>query len=212
MSKNAKFENNDLNIEFQKTTTDLYSKELIFKGAMKFFSHPPKNIDRGDFKAAKNIIEEIEEWELKYSEKDFSILKNNSVLVGYLAYKFGEIVGLNKDELSDVYIAALVHNIGRVYMCGSKKNLAYQYTISPLKSGEEGFEEIAEALKLVPLRTQKYLEENTKFDSNIIETASNFRSVYSNLFKEGYPNAKKDISQLDTVLWFADSLSALVLG
>jgi uncharacterized protein YkwD len=176
---------------------------------MKFFSHAPKNVDRKDFKVAKNTIEEIEEWELEYSEKDFSISKNNSILVGYLAYKFGEIVGLNEDELSDVYIAALVQNIGKVYMCGEEKELAYEYSTSPLKAGEEGFEEISEALKQVPLKTKEYLEKNTEFESNIIDTASNFRSVYSNLFKEGYPNSKKEISQLDTVLWFADSLTAL---
>ncbi len=209
MSKKVEFQNNDLNIEFQKTTTDLYSKELILQGAINFFTHPPRSVDRKNLKIAKNILKEIEQFELKYSDKDFSILKNDSVLVAYLAYKFGEIVGLNKEELSDVYIAGLVQNIGKVYMCGENKELAYQYTISPLKSGDKGFEEIAEAFKLVPSKTQEYLEKNTKLRSNIIDTASNYLSVYSNLFKDGYPNAKKDISQLDTVLWFADSLSAL---
>ncbi|KKP64330.1 MAG: hypothetical protein UR61_C0048G0003 [candidate division WS6 bacterium GW2011_GWE1_34_7] len=209
MSKKVELQNIDLGLEFQNTTTDLYSKELIFKGAHAFFSHPARNIDRKNFKTAKRILSEIEKWELGFSEKKFSIMKNDSILVAYLAYKFGELVGLDKQNLSDVYISGLIQNIGKMYMCEENTTLAYEYTISSLKKGDKGFEKIAKALKNIPSSTKKYLEENTDLKENIVDTAANFHSVYSNLFKEGYPNADEEISQLDTVLWFADSLSAL---
>ena len=58
---------------------------------------------------------------MEYGSKEFSVLKNSSVLVAYLAYKFGMSVGLKGSELSDVYITALVQNIGKVYMCGEDR-------------------------------------------------------------------------------------------
>ncbi len=201
------FENND--IKSQTTQTDLYSKELIFQGALRFFLHVPKEIDKKGFKIAKNILSEIEMWELGYGGKNYSKLKNNSILVAYLAYKFGEIVGLDKKELSNAYIAGLVQDIGKIYMCNGNKALAYEYITSPLKKGEAGFDKISAALKNYPAKTREYLEKNTNLNSYIVETAANYHSVYSNLFKDGYPDVDKDISQLDTVLWFADSLSAV---
>lgn len=166
--------NRNFDIEYQNTVSDLYSKELIFKSAFKFFSHPPRDIDRKDFKIAKNILSEIREWELQYSESEYSILENDSILVGYLAYKFGELVGLDKKELSKVYIAGLIQNIGKVYMCGDDKAQAYQNISSSLKSGEEGFEEIAEALKNIPSQTEKYLEENTKLKTALLIQQATF--------------------------------------
>lgn len=204
MSEKVGFVNNDI-----KSQTDLYSKELIFDGALRFFLHIPKNVDRKSFKLAKNILTEIEEWELGYGSKKYSKIKNNAILVAYLAYKFGEIVGLEKKELSNVYIAGLTQDIGKVYMCGANKALAYEYISSPLKKGEKGFEAIAKALKQYPSKTQEYLESRTNLNPYIVDTASNYHSIYSNLFKEGYPDTDKEISQLDTVLWFADSLSAV---
>ncbi len=207
MSEKIGFVSNDINS--QTTQTDLYSKELIFNGALRFFAHPSKDIDRKSFKIAKTVLSEIETWELEYGKKNFSKLKNNAILVAYLSYKFGEIVGLTQKELSNVYIAGLVQDIGKTYMCGGNKALAYEYITSPLKKGEKGFEKILEALKLYPVQTKKYLQARTKLNFEIVETAFNYHSVYSNLFKEGYPGTDKTISQLDTVLWFADSLSAI---
>jgi uncharacterized protein YkwD/HD superfamily phosphohydrolase YqeK len=207
MFEKVGFENND--IKLQTTQTDLYSKELIFQGALRFFLHLPKDIDKKGFKIAKDILSEIEMWELGYGGKNYSKLKNNSILVAYLAYKFGEIVGLNKKELSNAYIAGLVQDIGKVYMCDGNKALAYEYITSPLKKGEEGFDKIAKALKNYPSQTREYLEKKTNLNSYIVDAATNYHSVYSNLFKEGYPDTDKEISQLDTVLWFADSLSAV---
>ncbi|MBU1119949.1 hypothetical protein KKA50_02015 [Patescibacteria group bacterium] len=201
------FESND--IKSQTAQTDLYSKELIFQGALRFFLHIPKEIDKKTFKIAKDILNEIEIWEIGYGNKKFSKLKNNSILVGYLAYKFGELTGLDKKELSNVYIAGLVQDIGKIYMCDGNKALAYEYITSPLKKGEKGFEEIAKALKKYPSKTREYLEKNTKLNGYIVDAAANYHSIYSNLFKEGYPDSDKEISQLDTVLWFADSLSAV---
>jgi len=204
MSEKVGFANTDI-----KSQTDLYSKELIFEGALRFFLHTPKNIDKKSFKIAKNILSEIEAWEIQYGKEKYSRIRNNSILVGYLAYKFGEIVGLEKKELSNAYIAGLVQDIGKVYMCGDNKALAYEYISSPLKKGEKGFETIAKALKQYPSKTQEYLESRTNLNPYIVDTAANYHSIYSNLFKEGYPDTDKDISQLDTVLWFADSLSAV---
>lgn len=204
MSEKVGFANNDI-----KSQTDLYSKELIFEGALRFFLHTPREIDKKSFKIAKSVLAEIEAWEVQYGEEKYSRIRNNSILVGYLAYKFGEIVGLDKKELSNVYIAGLVQDIGKVYMCGEDKALAYEYISSPLKKGQEGFEKIAKALKRYPSETQKYLESHTNLNPYIVDTAANYHSIYSNLFKEGYPDADKKISQLDTVLWFADSLSAV---
>lgn len=209
MSEKVGFENNDISIKSQTTQTDLYSKELIFQGALRFFLHIPKEIDKKTFKIAKSVLTEIELWELAYGNKKFSKLKNNAILVAYLAYKFGELVGLDKKELSNVYIASLVQDIGKIYMCDGNKAQAYEYITSPLKKGDKGFDKISQALKHYPSRTRRYLEENTKLNSDIVDTAANYHSVYSNLFKEGYPDSDRNISQLDTVLWFADSLSAI---
>ena len=201
------FESND--IKSQTAQTDLYSKKLIFQGALRFFLHIPKDIDKKAFKIAKDILTEIEIWELGYGNKNFSKLKNNSILVGYLAYKFGELIGLDKKELSNVYIAGLVQDIGKIYMCDGNKALAYEYITSPLKKGEKGFDEIAKALKKYPSKTREYLEKKTKLNGYIVDSATNYHAIYSNLFKEGYPDTDKEISQSDTVLWFADSLSAI---
>ena len=188
--------------------SDLKSKNLVYEDAYQFLQKPPKDISPRDLVVAKNILKEIEEWEMEYGNKEFSVLKNSSVLVAYLAYKFGMSVGLKGSELSDVYIAALVQNIGKVYMCGEDRELAYSYFSSPLKLGEEGFKDIAKAFKRYPLETSRYLKV-TNLNTRIVETAINYHAVHSNLFQEGYPEVDHNISQLDTVLWFAEGLSGI---
>lgn len=185
---------------------DFHSKEIIFQQAVRFFIKPSKSINKKDLREAKKILLEIQEWELEYGGKDFSVLKNNSILVSYLAYKFGELVGFTEKELSNLYISGLVKDIGKTYICDENKALAYEYLTSPLKSEDKGFEKISEALKLYPLKTREYLEKNTNFQTSIIDSAFNFHCVYSNLFKE---KTQPGFSQSDTVLWFADSLSAV---
>lgn len=197
------------NVELENTASDLYAKEIIHKGAHKFFARPAKTINKNDYKIAKKVLSEIEDWELSFSDKKFSILKNDSVLVAYLAYKFGELFGLDEESLSNVYIAGLVQNIGKMYMCGENKKLAYKYNISSLKSGEKGFEKIAKALKQIPIETRKYLRDRTQLNDSIVDSASDFRYVYSTVFKEGFDHSNNNISQLESVLWFAESLSAL---
>ena len=107
--------------ELTKKYSDIKSKKLVYEDAYQFLQKPPKDISQKDLVVAKNILKEIEEWEMEYGSKEFSVLKNSSVLVAYLAYKFGMSVGLKGSELSDVYIAALVQNIGKVYMCGEDR-------------------------------------------------------------------------------------------
>ena len=63
-------------------------------------------------------------------------------------------MGLDKKELSNVYIASLVQDIGKVYMCDGDKALAYEYITSPLKKGDQGFDEIAKSLKNIPLKPE----------------------------------------------------------
>ncbi|MCK9368469.1 CAP domain-containing protein [Candidatus Dojkabacteria bacterium] len=212
MTKKVGFDDNPLDIKGQITSADLYSKKIIFEEAKKFYQEFFKRIDRKDFNAAKRILSVIEDWELEYGENKISTLKNNSILVAYLAFKFGQTVGLTKKNLSNVYISGLVQNIGKVYMCEDDKSLAYEYYSSPLKQGDKGFNKIARALKLYPLKTREYLEEHTNLQSEIIDTAVNYHSVHSLLFKDGYSDAQKKVSQLDTILWFADSLSAVSFG
>ena len=195
--------------DLTKQYSDIKSKKLVYEDAYYFLQKPPKDISKKDLGIAKNILKEIEEWEMEYGKKDFSVLKNTSVLVGYLAYKFGMSVGLKQHELSDVYIAGLTQNIGKLYMCEEDKQKAYLYFSSPLKQGDKGFEQIADAFKRYPTETKNYLEDNTNLNYRIIDTAVNYHSVYSHLFKDGYPDTKLDISQLDIALWFAESLSAI---
>ncbi len=195
--------------DLTKQYSDIKSKKLVYEDAYHFLQKPPKDISKKDLSIAKNILKEIEEWEIEYGKKNFSVLKNSSVLVAYLAYKFGISVGLKRHELSDVYIAGLVQNIGKLYMVAEDKRKSYQYFSSPIKKGEKGFEDISEAFKRYPSETKEYLENSTNLNYKIIDTAVNYHSVYSHLFKEGYPDVKHDISQLDMVLWFAESLSAI---
>ncbi len=196
-------------LENQVKNADLKSKQVIFGGAFRFFIKTPQNVNKKDLKVAKEILSEIEKWELEYGNKDFSMLKNNSVLVAYLAYKFGELVGLSGKALSDVYISGLVSDIGKMYICGEEKRLAYEYVNSPLKKGDHGFENILEALKLFPFKTKRYLEVDGRLNPEIIKTSFKFHSVYSNLFDENFLKKEGENSQLDSVLWFANSLSAL---
>lgn len=163
--------------------SDLKSKNLVYEDAYHFLQKPSKDISKKDLDIAINILKEIEEWETKYSGKDYSVLKNSSVLVAYLAYKFGMSVGLTKHELSDVYIAGLVQNIGKIYMCGEDMGKAYEYFSSPLKVGDEGFEPIAEAFRKYPLETERYLK-TTSLNQRIAETAINYHVVHSRLFKD----------------------------
>ncbi len=199
------------NIFFQNQLkdADLHSKQVIFLSAFKFLSKPSKEINRKDLKIAKKILTEIENWEVKHGKKDFSMIKNNSILVAYLAYKFGELLGLEKKELSDLYISGLVHEIGKTYICSENRALAYEYINSSLKKGDAGFEKISEALKLYPRKTKEYLNKETNLSQNIVDISSSFHLVYSNLFKEDSLKNKKDISQVEAILWFANSLSAV---
>ncbi len=189
--------------------SDLKSKQVIFELGLKFFQRPSKNINKKEFKIAKEILSEVENWELEFGEKDFSMLKNNSILVSYLAYKFGELVGLDEKNLSDVYISGLISEIGKKYICNDNYKLAYEYVSSPLKIDDLGFEKISESLKLFPLKTKQYLEENAKLNSNIINTSYRFHSVYSKLLDESLLQKGEEITQVDSVLWFANSLSAV---
>lgn len=188
---------------------DIHSKELIFNGALTFFNSKSNGIDKKDFKYAKEVLVNIENWELRYGNKKYSVLKNNSILVGYLAYRFGELIGLSRKELSDIYVASLVKDVGKMYMCDGDMERSYEYFSSPLTPKDPGFEDISEALKKYPKETEVFLNEKGYFSSDIVNTAVGFHSVYSKLFKEGYPDTDRSISQLDTVLWFADSLSAI---
>ena len=196
-------------LDKQFKSADSKSKKLILRGALKFFAKPDRSINRGDLKEAKKILKEIELWELKYGDKDYSMLKNNSILIAYLAYKFGEIVGLDEKEKSNVYIAALVRDIGKVYMCGKEKSKAYEYLSSPLKIGDDGFQEILKVLKKYPKETKKYLKKRKVFNDDIVNISFNYHFVYSNLFEEKYLEKGEGKSQQDVVLWFADSLSAV---
>lgn len=196
------FENNKNN------PLDKTSKQLILQSAIKVFNKPYKHIDKNTLDTAKEVLNEVEQWELENTDKQYSVLKNDSILVAYLGYKFGETIGLDKNSLEKIYIAGLIHDIGKKYITKDSKQ-AYQYINSPLKPGDKGFEEILEALKTYPQQTEKYLKENTNLDDEIIDLSSNYHSVYSNIFKGGYPNTDKNITELDTVLWFADSLSAI---
>ena len=195
--------------DLTKQYSDFKSKRLVFEDAYYFLQKPARDISKKDLSIARNILKEMEEWEIGYGRKEYSVLKNNSVLVAYLAYKFGVSIGLKKHELSDVYIAGLTQNIGKLYMCDDDKRKSYSYFASPLKAKDSGFEEISEAFKRYPSATKQYLEDNTNLNYRIIDTAVNYHSVYSHLFKEGYPDTKLDISQMDIALWFAESLSAV---
>lgn len=185
------------------------SKELIFKSAFNFFNNPFKDINLKDIKKAKEILTEIEQWELKYSGREYSTLKNSSILTAYLSYQFGQSLQFSKKELSNVYISGLVHNIGKLYICENNFEEAFRLYSSPLKVGEKGFSKISKAFKNFPQLTKWYLEKNTKFNIEIVETATTYHSIHSRLFKHGYPNIDSNISKLDTVLWFANSLSAI---
>lgn len=184
------------------------SKELIFKSAFSFFNNPFKDIDLKDIKKAKEILSEIEQWEIKYSGREYSTLKNSSILTAYLSYQFGQSLQFSKKELSNVYISGLVHNIGKLYISDNFEESFRLYS-SPLKPGEKGFSKISKAFKNFPQLTKEYLEKNTKFNIEIVETATTYHSIHSRLFKHGYPNIDSNISKLDTVLWFANSLSAI---
>ncbi len=185
---------------------DLYSKASLISSAFKFYYNPLKTISKEDFKTAKQIIEG---WELEHSTNTYSIFKNDAILVGYLSYRLGEVLGLKKKELSNLYISALVQGIGKLYACGGDKEMAYKCFTSPLRKGDEGFDQIKRAIKKYPSETLKYLTENTKLNSDIISTSTSYHSVHSNLFASGYPNVDTDITQLDSILWFANSLSAI---
>lgn len=188
---------------------DQYSKEALLQNAFQFYHNPFKEISRDDLKNAKLILNELENWELEYGKKEFSTLKNNSVLVSYLAFRFGELLGLKKKDLSKLYIAGLIESIGKKYVCGEDFQKAYDNIFSHLRKGDDGFEKVKVAFRKYPTKTQEYLENKYKFSRDIVNTAVSYHSVHSNLFSRGYPNIDKDLTQLDILLWFANSLSAI---
>lgn len=122
---------------------------------------------------------------------------SHSLNVSILSAVMGTALGLNKKNLNELALAALVHDIGKVFIDKKIVN----------KPGKLTFEEFEE-MKKHSERGHQYLDQYNKLSANIMHGVLDHHEKYNG---EGYPNglAGENISQFGRIICVADVYDAL---